>query len=227
METLPFAFGRRASEYHLFTEGVDRSRPVGVVVRLHGDGDDEFRHPNGLLASLARVAAERNMILAAPLTPHRKRGCTWWRKPDRNIAWLDAFFRSELLTIPGVDPVDIWWYGYSGGAEMFSYGTVPSSQLLVTGGALMLGGGGPPEALDDPLPDAAKRKKLPLTWAVGEFDDGTTSEDHFDALTAAREGADWYRSEGFGNVRLEIVPGCDHYNVPQPQLLASLLDAHR
>lgn len=110
---------------------------------------------------------------------------------------------------------------------MLSYGTVPSSQPLVTGGALLLGGGGAPEALDEPLPDATKRRTLPLTWVVGEFDDGTTSEDHFDALAAAREGSDWYRREGFGNVHLEIVPGCDHYTVPQPQVLASFLDRNR
>ena len=68
MEALPFAFGHRVSEYHLFTEGIDRSTPVGVVVRLHVDGAEEFRHPDGLLTSLARVTAERNMILAALLT---------------------------------------------------------------------------------------------------------------------------------------------------------------
>lgn len=90
MEALPFAFGHRVSEYHLFTEGIDRSTPVGVVVRLHVDGAEEFRHPDGLLTSLARVTAERNMILAALLTPHRTRGCTWWRKLEKNIAWLDV-----------------------------------------------------------------------------------------------------------------------------------------
>jgi hypothetical protein len=32
---------------------------------------------------------------------------------------------------------------------MISYGTIPTSRLLITGGALMLGGGGAPEALDN------------------------------------------------------------------------------
>lgn len=100
METLPFAFGHRVSEYHLFTEGIDRSTPAGVVVRLHVDGDKEFRHPDGLLTSLAQVTAERNMILATPLTPHRTRGCTWWRKLEKNIAWLDVIRSCDHYNVP-------------------------------------------------------------------------------------------------------------------------------
>lgn len=191
-----------------------------------GDGD-EFRHPAGLLTSMARVASARNMILAAPLTPRRRHGCTWWRNLEKNTDWLDAFARSELLTLPGVDPTDIWWCDCSCGAEMISYGTVPTSQVLVTGGALMFGGVGAPEALDDPVPCVEKRRTLPLTWVVGAGDDGTTSDEHFDALSAAREGSDWYRNEGFGHVAPEIVATCDHYTVPQPQILVSFVDTHR
>ncbi|AWT27222.1 hypothetical protein Csp1_24740 [Corynebacterium provencense] len=58
-------------------------------------------------------------------------------------------------------------------------------------------------------------------------DDGTTSDEQFDALSAAREGSDWYRNEGFGHVAPEIVATCDHYTVPQPQILVSFLDTHR
>lgn len=218
----PYRHRRRRSEYHLFTDGVvfdDPAQPVGVVVRLHGDGDDEYRNPAGLLASLARVAASHNMVFVAPMTPHRRRGKTWWRKLYPNIRWLRAFIQDAVLTIPGVDPTRIWWMGYSGGAEMISYGIVPSAQELVTGGAVLLGGGGAPDALDAPLRSAS----VPLTWVVGEQDDGTTSEDHFDALSAARDGSAWYRAEGFTNVRLDILPGRDHFTLPQPEILARAL----
>ncbi|MGO1949818.1 MAG: hypothetical protein ACTH1D_09300 [Mycobacteriaceae bacterium] len=219
MQTRAFTFHRRRSEYRLFTDGIDPSRPVGAVVRLHGDGDEEYRNPSGLLSSLASVAASHNMVLVAPLTPHRWRGRTWWRRLNPHIRWLEAFVVREVLTIPGVDPQRIWWMGYSGGAEMISYGIVPSVQDLVTGGALMLGGGGAPDALDAPLMFPG----LPLTWSVGSRDNGTTSEDGFDALAAARAGSEWFRHEGFTNVSLDVHLGCDHYNLPQPRILDAAL----
>lgn len=148
-----------------------------------------------------------------------------WRRLGPNLHWLTALLTEEILPLDGVDPTNIWWYGYSGGAEMISYGILPAAHGLVTGGAVLLGGGGAPDDFDDDGPSPAVRRSLPLTWVVGDRDDGTTSDDGFNALAAARAGSRWYRSRGFDRARLEVVPGRDHYTVPQPAALAAALDS--
>lgn len=220
------AFGR-SSTYRVFDDGVDRSRPVGVVVRLHGDGDGETEAPHHLLSGLAEVAAGENKILVAPRSPEGQQGPVWWHDLNRNVAWLGEFIEEVVLAEPGVDRSDIWWMGYSGGAEMITYGLLPQRHELVTGGAVMLGGGGAPEDFAGPGPSPDKVASLQLSWTTGELDDGTRTEDHFDALTASREGARWYRGRGFRNITTCFPEGYGHYDLPQAEILELALIAGR
>lgn len=217
-----FAEGTRESSWLRFSCGVDADRPDGVVVHLHGDGAGEIDNPDGDLSELAETANSRNMVLLAPRTPDSAEGETWWRELEPNTGWLRAFVSAHAPA-----GVPVWWTGYSGGAEMISYGVLAQAPDLVTGGALLMGGGGTNEETDArvsrwqglPLQAAS----LPLRWAVGENDDGTTSTDGFDALRAARRGSEFWRDAGFGNVDLQVLVGRGHYDLPQASLLGRLL----
>lgn len=217
-----FTSGDTTSSYHLFTRGVDFDEPVGVVVRLHGDGGAEFEDPDGLLNCLAAVAASQNMMLLAPLTPDVQGEETWWEDISTNLPWLNELLTQRVTQSYPVDPERVWWMGYSGGAEMITYGVLPRSPEVVTGGAVMLGGGGAPDAaLEEPTSE--QRRSLDLTWVTGTLDDGSVPYASFDALTAAREGSAWYRQQGFEQVRAEYPEGEDHFSLQQARILDEAL----
>lgn len=219
-----FTAAGSTSTYQVFTEGVDLEHPAGVVIRLHGDGIDEREDQDALNACLAAVAASTGRILVVPQTPDTDENPTWWEDLDTNREWLAALVGEHLPEEYDLDRDDLWWTGYSGGAEMMSYGILATNPALVTGGALMIGGGGAEDLV--PQPATESRQDVPLTWAVGEQDDGSDpgSDEAFDALTAAEEGADCYLEAGYRNVELQVLPDVDHFDIPQARLLAELLE---
>ena len=92
----------------------------------------------------------------------------------------------------------------------------------------MMGGGGVPrdvtgfaDGVTSPVGDAAS---VPVTWAVGLGDDGTTSADGFDAVDASRRGEQFYRDLGYLNTTRTVLEGRGHYDLPHGQLLDELLD---
>lgn len=214
--------GRVEGSYHLFTRGVDFSRPVGLLVHLHGDGAEEYHVPGGLSACLAAVAQTHNMIALIPRTPDL-RSMTWWRDLRRNVAWVDSLV-AEVSAEHGVADGATWWMGYSGGAELISYGLIPYRAESVTGGALLLGGGGAPEGVRLDVPRNL-RETMPLHWVTGLQDDGTDPREPFDAIEAAREGSRWYRERGFTRVHTSFPPEHDHFTLPQAVILRDTLDA--
>lgn len=220
-----FDDGRRGDStgsYHLFTRGVDFSRPVGLLVHLHGDGAEEYHVPGGLSACLAAVAQSHNMITLIPRTPDL-RSMTWWRDLRRNVVWVDSLV-AEVSAEHGIAADATWWMGYSGGAELISYGLIPYRAESVTGGAIMLGGGGAPEGVRLEVP-LKLRERMPLHWVTGLQDDGTDPREPFDAIAAAREGSQFYRERGFAQVHTNFPPEHDHFTLPQAAILRDILDA--
>lgn len=218
------SFGERydRSNYHLFTRGVDFTKPVGLLVRLHGDGAEEYLYPEGLSACLARVAETYNMITLVPQTPDRQ-SMTWWRDLEENVDWLNALV-AQINTDYGVDTESVWWMGYSGGAELISYGLIPYSAESVTGGAMLLGGGGAPERNRLNVADSL-REGMPLYWVTGQRDDGTDPLEPFNAIEAATEGAQWYRDHGFTHVHTDFPVQYDHFTLPHAMILHDILTA--
>ncbi len=206
----------------VYTEGVDFSRPVGVVVRLHGDGAYEYHHPEYRLDGLAAVAAEDNKILVAPLTPDSAT-TTWWRDSEANADWLADLLEQRILPEYGVDRSDVWWMGYSGGAEILARELIATEPQLVTGGAIMLGGGGRPWGVDSAAVTAAADQVGPLTWVTGTADDGRDPRSPVNAYEAAREGAAWYRDHGFGPIVESYPPGVDHFGLDDVSVLRTAL----
>ena len=64
-----------------------------------------------------------------------------------------------------------------------------------------------------------------LWWFTGSQDTGTDPEADFDAVGAATEGQDFYEQRGFTRTRLEILPGHDHFDMPDAAILDELLTA--
>lgn len=214
------------SGYHVIDGGVDPSLPVGLVIHLHGDGAQEYDEPEGRVSCLAAVAASHNALLVVPRTPDCTDECTWWQRLDPNREWLAALVEQRLLADLPVERDRITWMGYSGGAEMISYGILPDSPEMITAGAAMVGGGGAPSSL--PRQAAGERlEEQPLWWFVGEHDDGTDPLADFDARSAAVAGHELYSERGFEAARLEILPGHDHFDMPDARILDELLVTSR
>lgn len=231
-EVSEFRHKGRSSQVYTYNcgEADGSAAPRGVLIHLHGDGAGEFGLPGDgdpdeddtepTLGELAQVAGSRNMVLIAPRTPDHRRGETWWRRLDRNVDWLTALVADRVRADSELDDENVWWSGYSGGAEMLSYGILRSVPGLVTGGAVMMAGGGAPD--EDPG-SSGDTLTVPLRWYVGDLDDGTRSADGFDALSAAREGAAWYRRSGADGAEIQILPGVAHLDFPQADVLGRVL----
>lgn len=137
------------------------SRPTGALIHLHGDGAGEFTNDTSTtLSSLAAAAAGHDLLFVAPRTPDGD-SSTWWRRLSPNLSWLRALVDDEVRPRLA-EGSRLWWSGYSGGAEMLSYGVLHRAPDLVTGGALMMGGGGAPGS-SVPSAEPAPPAPAPLT----------------------------------------------------------------
>ena len=111
------------SQYHVYAEGVDFSKPVGVVFYFDGDywrnDQSKVYDPSGELAQMAASAAAQNMLFVPVISPDTNRydaGVTWWENMDRNGEFFRSF-ASSFIAANGVDSSNVWTMGYSGGAE--------------------------------------------------------------------------------------------------------------
>lgn len=223
----PFEFEGIRGRYHFFTRGIDYSKPVGLLVRLHGDGGYEFSYPNNLPNCLASVAASYNMIMLAPESPVTDPDdteLTWWKDLPTKRKWVSALVKEKLSRIENVDRTNIWWMGYSGGAEFLSYGLLNHRTNLITGGTIMVGGGGAPTEAQLRDLDDLERMHIPHHWVVGINDDGSDPKTPFNARRAAIKGEDFYRTHGFTETTRTELEGIDHLNLPQALILDQALE---
>ena len=97
------------SQYHVYAEGVDFSKPVGVVFYFDGDywrnDQSKVYDPSGELAQMAASAAAQNMLFVPVISPDTNRydaGVTWWENMDRNGEFFRSF-ASSFIAANGVD----------------------------------------------------------------------------------------------------------------------------
>lgn len=217
------------SQYHIFADGIDWSKNVNVIVRLHGDGDGTYVHEfdgykrSGMLNDFAREARTKNAIVIAPKSPDRIGHTTWWENMEKNDEWLNSLIATKLLSHPAIAKDRIYWMGYSGGSEFLSYHYIPKHPDMVTGGVLMCSGGGASIYSERLIKNSATDRGIPLSWYVGQLDDGSTSIDGFDAVSATKRGYDTYKRNGFVNAKRVVVPGKDHYNIDQRAIFNTAL----
>ena len=154
------------SQYHVYAEGVDFSKPVGVVFYFYGDywrnDQSKVYDPAGELAQMAASAAAQNMLFVPVISPDTNRydaGVTWWEDMERNGEFFRSF-ASAFIAANGVDSSNVWTMGYSGGAEFITYELNTKPQTWRNGGgSIMVAGGG----LDEGTPSAAL-KSQPMYW---------------------------------------------------------------
>ena len=222
---VPFEHDGVTSSYHVFAEGVDWSRPVGVVFRFHGDGAYEFHNPQHKVSCLAEVARSHNMVLVAPRTPDRQGEPTWWEDLDGNAEWFTALAEQRIFPAYDLDRSRTWLHGYSGGAEFISYELLADRVDLLQGGGAVLSGGGGAPSTGSSQPTRQQLEQLLLHWDVGRDDDGTDPLAPFDALAAAAAGHARYEAAGYQRTSVRYREGVDHFELPEARVLGEVLTA--
>lgn len=215
-------------KYHLFDRGVDYSQPVGLVVRLHGDGAWEYDNPELLPNCMAEVAASHNMVLLVPQAPDEPaagKSRTWWNDIPHNREWVTSLINEVLAENPRIDDTNIMWVGYSGGAEFISYGLLTQDTGLVNRGTILTGGGGASsytrvEGLPDPERTEARHR-----WYVGKQDTGVDPRFPFNAVRAAERGEEFYDEAGFTDTEVVELRGQGHLDMPHLSILDDELEA--
>ncbi len=171
----PFSAHGMQSSYHIYTDGIDRSKPVGVVFYFGGDywktSETWVHNPGGSqLKAMAAQARTKNMILVVPISPDKNAsgdGITWWENIDKNGQYFRAL-KDSLIKNYGLDTSRVWLAGYSGGAEFITYEVLADQQNWIRGGGATIIGGGGANGMQT-APSAAVRK-MPLTWHAGSKD---------------------------------------------------------
>lgn len=216
------------SQYHVYAEGVDFSKPVGVVFYFDGDywrnDQSKVYDPSGELAQMAASAAAQNMLFVPVISPDANRydaGVTWWEDMERNGEFFRSF-ASSFIAANGVDSSNVWTMGYSGGAEFITYElTDHNTAWRNGGGSIMVAGGDSDGSVDAD----ATTKASPMYWWVGANDtSGNTNPVTWSARGAVESGYNAYLGAGFSDARVKLIDGFSHHDYDLPHILASSLD---
>ena len=214
------------SQYHVYAEGVDFSKPVGVVFYFDGDywrnDQSKVYDPSGELAQMAVSAAAQNMLFVPVISPDANRydaGVTWWEDMERNGEFFRSF-ASSFIAANGVDSSNVWTMGYSGGAEFITYELNTKPQTWRNGGgSIMVAGGG----LDEGTPSAAL-KSQPMFWYANSNDGtGETYPQTWSARGAVEGGYDAYLAAGYTNASATVLNGSGHFDYNFSQILSNSL----
>ena len=214
------------SQYHVYAEGVDFSKPVGVVFYFDGDywrnDQSKVYDPSGELAQMAASAAAQNMLFVPVISPDSNRydaGVTWWEDMERNGEFFRSF-ASSFIAANGVDSSNVWTMGYSGGAEFITYELNTKPQTWRNGGgSIMIAGGG----LDEGTPSAAL-KSQPMFWYANSNDGtGETYPQTWSARGAVEGGYNAYRNAGYTNASATVLNGSGHFDYNFSEILRNSL----
>ena len=214
------------SQYHVYAEGVDFSKPVGVVFYFDGDywrnDQSKVYDPSGELAEMAASAAAQNMLFVPVISPDTNRydaGVSWWEDMERNGEFFRSF-ASSFIAANGVDSSNVWTMGYSGGAEFITYELNTKPQTWRNGGgSIMVAGGG----LDEGTPSAAL-KSQPMFWYANSNDGtGETYPQTWSARGAVEGGYNAYRNAGYTNASATVLNGSGHFDYNFSEILSNSL----
>lgn len=219
----------RGLKYSVLNGGVNKKKPVGLMMYLDGDHYPGYKgaisnSPTGSKAeAMAKVAAKRNMLLVMPRHLQagytRSMGYTWWYKSGTTAGYIKRL-DSHLRSTGGIPKTNVWYMGYSGGAEYISYELAKRSQgSYGYGGAILLAGGGSPSAISKP--SATFRSNFDMHWVVGSRDGygQSSNANAWSAHKASSKGRSFYKSKGFKTTRT-VLAGKDHHSYN----LASVMD---
>lgn len=131
--------------------------------------------------------------------------CWYDSTAEKKAAWAGDLARSIVKQYP-IDKTRGVVAGYSSGAELTSrwFGPQQASSIMTDGVMIPISYGG--RSYVTPNWSAEFKRNVVVSWDVGSAD---TS-----ALSAARGGESWYKSQGF-TTELNVVQGEDHYRSGQ------------
>lgn len=212
------------SEYHIWSNHVDTSKKVGLLVYGDGSGEHGLENPgtdyliagtNGLLAA----AKKHNLILVTPMAPGTnctdRGGDCWYGKSDEGITpeqktnWSGELIMAIQSGLPGIDKSRVAIGGYSSGAQWTTqfFGPRYADDIMTDGVLIPISYGGAPRVTAE-FPQSLK-DKIVVSWDTGDQDDAYGT-DSWEVLG----GKSWYDNNGFAT-ELNVVYGEDHYRSGQ------------
>lgn len=220
-----------SSQYHVYANNIDWSKPVGVVFYLDGDywynSQSKVHNPNNSdLVGMANVANQRNLLFVPVISPDKNAGgdgITWWENQDANGRWFREY-ANWFINAVGANRNNVWTIGYSGGAEFetFELGADNQTSWRDNGGSIMVGGGGTSGMQTTPNSSA---KAMSFQWWEGTNDvAGITNPPTWSAYNAGLQGYDNYRANGYWNTSFNKVWGANHYQYNFPSILTQAFD---
>ncbi len=185
----------QSGQYLLYAGGIDRARPVGLVVYVDGTGEYGVNNPNSSYAlggssGLVASARSRNMITLAVESPNQS--CECWHTGDTSAYadFLAELIESQLAAFP-VD--EVWLTGFSSGAQEITRFLVPRHpELLRLGGGWVVFGGGGPPADGGAAVTSARMAGVRGHWFTGTADTAVP----LTASWGAQAGERWYAARG-------------------------------
>jgi poly(3-hydroxybutyrate) depolymerase len=203
---LTFTGAGYTAQYHLYSAGIDRSRPVGLLVYADGTGEYGFENPSatyslGGINGVVAVAKRHNMVLLTPSSPNR--ACQCWEQGDPT--GYSDYLAALIESVYGQYDIDrdrVWLGGYSTGAQLTTRFMFPRhSELMTGGGTIVIGGGGAPAVTADDFP-ASLKADMHMHWDTGELDTDTNGSaagglNSLNGPYGAKAGEAWYADRGF------------------------------
>ncbi|MDO4898024.1 MAG: hypothetical protein Q3965_01840 [Rothia sp. (in: high G+C Gram-positive bacteria)] len=217
------------SQYHVISNNIDWSQPVGVVFYFDGDyssvANSKVGDPgNPTLQAMGAEANARNLVFVSVISPDRSGVVTWHQDRDVNGDWFRSF-ATDFMAAHGIDNRNVWTMGHSGGSEFitFELNSDPNQAWRAGGGSIMLGGGGSAGISNEAALTLAEH---PMYWYVGAQDDdaATPLDTGWSALVASGQGHALYQLAGFNRLNLTVVPNTDHHNYDFPGILGRSID---
>jgi beta-mannanase len=214
-----------SSTYHIFAEGLDWSKKVGLLIYTDGSGESGLT-PEAITTldpyvlygnvGLIAVAKKHNMVLLTPRAPgdgcmdgdgvcwydHSQNGVSPWQK----LEWSNELIR-KVLTEYNIDRRRIAIGGYSSGAQwtMSWWGPRYASEIMLDGIALGISYGGQPRV--NPNLTTAYKANVDHIWNTGDADTSYTRPNWWDGVQTGRQ---WYIDNGFAVTELQLIPGLGH-----------------
>ena len=204
------------STYLLYADGLNHSKPIGLMVYADGSGEYGLKHPSStyLLAGvngLVNVAKKHNMILLTPLSPNKAcadgDGSCWYMGDSVGYTkWAEALV-TKIEADYHINKSRVAFGGYSSGAQLATEWWVPSGAAQRTmdkGVIVAISYGGSPKMTQVTYTPAFKAN-VSMNWNVGSKDPAYQHDGKYDV----QSGYDYYTSHGF-KTSLDVKPGIGH-----------------